>query len=147
MGPGDRDQGPLWKDLALHAAPGSHDYVCLSQRHGMALNNAWSQPKLHIMCWRERGVVQVPTVGIKRKRRLSDVSQEQRTMVPVSGKRKGSISSCCCPCGFLCPTPAGHSVGRKMPKSKPLSSAAVGNDVWMALPILSGCFCKDCNVF
>lgn len=126
----------------MHAATGSPEYVCLLQRCGRALDNPRSQPKLHITCWREVGVMQLPAVGIKRKRRCSDVSQEQRTMIPVSGKRKGSISSCCCLCGFLCPTPAGPSAGSKMPKSKPMSSAAVGNDIWL-YPSSSAAFARS----
>lgn len=59
-------------------------------------------------------------------RRLSDVSWEERALVPIWGKGKGYISSLC-PCSFPCPIPAGPSAGSRTSDSKSISAAAAGN--------------------
>lgn len=84
-------------------------------------------------CWREAGAMQLPVGGIKAVRRLSDVSQEERALVPVSRKGKGYISSCCCLCSFPCPITSGLSAGSMISDSKSISAAAVSNEVSLYL--------------
>ena len=130
IGNGVRGQRPrtTWRGPAFYVATGGQEGVSLLQRHGKALSNARSQPKLHIMWWREMGVTPLPSAGIKRKKRFSDLSQEQRAAAPDSGKRKGSLSSSSCLCGFLVPPWLDLLLGvRHLTQS--VSPAAVGHEI------------------
>lgn len=47
------------ESVALHIATWSHEWTWLLQIRGMVLINTGSQPKLHIIRWREAGVLQL----------------------------------------------------------------------------------------